>query len=351
MKKVLIVVSLVSVLLLAGCGKNEEKNNNYNNSVQGNVSEVVTNNQEQEDVNSSLDDVEKYKLSDSYELEHNAGIKFNVGDNWGEELFIADTPIEFYSSGKKHTIIAKKEDSSYLKLLIDDKEVDTISNIYSVGIIDIDEKDDFNEVVIRKKTGDIFIETNIYRINNNEQLEEMSFGDIVLPAPCYVNNKYIFPVYLYGGMNFMTYGPVIGYYTYEDGNFIYNDRLLTGEKAIDENGKFVLNIIDEFSNDFGLTIGKSGDGNLEPHVESDVTGRKFAKFRVISFSIDNNESDDEANPESDIYLQYDIELLDDAVWTRLEFSEKNGHYNTVTSDEVLKKGTIIKGVSIYVSEP
>jgi hypothetical protein len=48
MKKVLLIVSLISVLILAGCGKNEDVHNNVNN-----VPEVVADNQQQKEPNTN----------------------------------------------------------------------------------------------------------------------------------------------------------------------------------------------------------------------------------------------------------------------------------------------------------
>lgn len=338
MKKVLLVVSLISVLLLAGCNKNEEVNNNVNND----VPEVTDNLEQQEVIDVKLDD-ERYKLSDNYYLEHNAGIKFNVGDNFGEELFTLDTPLEFYSNNIKHSIIAKKSDDRYLKLYIDDNEVNTVSQIYSVGIIDIDEEDDFKEIIIRRVVVDSFVSTNIYRVNDNGKLEEVSFGNLNLSGLCYINNQYIFPVYLFGENSLLGNGPVVGYYTYKDGNLIYNDRLLTGEKAINEDGEFALNDIYEFS-DTTLYIVK-GNNEIEDETLMAVTesednpGLRVGEFKVKKFSIDNNN-------QSGIKMLYDVELLDDAIWSRYE----NGRYQPI-SDEIVKSGTIIKGVSIIVFAP
>ena len=76
MKKVLLVVSLISVLLLAGCNKNEKIKNNVPEVIENQQQEVINN----IDNNDEVDNIEQYRLSENYELN---GIElyncFNVG--------------------------------------------------------------------------------------------------------------------------------------------------------------------------------------------------------------------------------------------------------------------------------
>ena len=111
--------------------------------------------------------------------------------------------------------------------------------LYSVGVIDLDENDNYKEMVIQMHNG-IFQDYYIYRVekdglveifqgNEEYDFEDNTYGLIK------VKDKWIACIVFvpYSNWNFID-----GYYMYEDGEFKYVDRLLTGEKLTDENGNF-----------------------------------------------------------------------------------------------------------------
>ena len=151
MKKILLVVSLISVLLLAGCSKNEV-NNDVNN-----VPDVVVDNGEQEEVNIS-DNLTEYNLLDSYVLENTSCESvyiYNLDEN---------KQYTFNSDNTEYTISVKDDGNVYLNDEIIDIEGDF------EGVIDLNTNDNFKEIVT-SISGSLRDNYWIYRIKTSNEVE------------------------------------------------------------------------------------------------------------------------------------------------------------------------------------
>ena len=352
-KKFLLVISLISLVLLTGC--TNDKNNNLPEN---------TDNQQKTSENNDVKEIEKYKLSDSYEL---SGAEycnlFNVGiddyityaveniknrdlitipiTDW-RELVNNINSYNFESNGKSYNIkctnTRDEQDGQYsFDIQINDEKIkfadeyrnedDYKHSIYAIGVIDIDPTDNLKEIIIRER-GEVFIKTIIFRLNDNDELEEFHPDNLSYYNVLCVNNKIIFPVYLYS--DYLMYdGPVIGYYTYDNGKLVYIDRLLNGEKSIDDNGNLVIEETLKFGSDYGWIIDTLRDPNLDSEYENKL------RCKILSVKV-NREIRYQNEYDS---LTYDIELLDDAVRYRDDGTLEN-----------LPKGTILKDVSIDYGE-
>lgn len=363
MKKIILVISLLSVMLLTGCVENEKVENNtiHENTTnqQQNVIDSGENSKEDNEEKDEIDDIEKYKLSDSYELTgieeyiyFNVGVTGSITDTLNEldnidrsklpftdyrDLYNNVNSYDFQSNGKEYNIKCTLNENGGLDWKINDNEVKyTNSDVkdrfmkrttFAIGVIDLDESDEHKEIVVRESYADPFVYTVVYRINENNELEELISGQLLC-----VNNKYIFPRFLIGGNDIFHEGPVIGYHTYENGSLVYIDRLLNGEKTVDDNGMLNIDYILEFGAEYGWVV----DNNIrDPELEEFIGD---IKCKILSVK-EKTEIDYWGNEYK--CLVYDIELLDDAV---------RYDYEDMAISEKLPKGTILKDVKITCNE-
>lgn len=354
MKKILLVISLISLVLLTGC--TNDKNSNLPEN---------TDNQQKTSESNDVKEIEKYKLSDSYEL---SGAEYCNLFNVGIDDYITDTvaniknrdlitiPItdwrelvdnvnsyNFESNGKSYNIKCTsnttQDELRFLDIQINDEKIkfadeyrnedDYRRSIIAIGVIDVDPTDNLKEIIIRYR-GEVFVRTIIFRLNDNDELEEFRPDNLSYYNVLCVNSKIIFPVYLYSDI-IMYDGPVIGYYTYDNGKLVYIDRLLNGEKSIDNNGNLVIEENLKFGSDYGWVVGGLYNPDLDEY-EPKIS------CKILNFKVNRETSPWDENTTYDS-LTYDIELLDDAV----SYSEDGTLLN-------IPKGMVVEGVSIRYNE-
>lgn len=318
MKRILIIMLLV-ILSLTGCNKNGELENNE--------SLESKNSQQQINENKNNYEISNYQLSNKYELVLSDYLDFyNIVliDNDRNEKII-ENPYYFESDGKEYVIECKRIDNSIsFDMTINGKKA-TLPNIdggiVGVGVIDLDENDGKKEVVIRRGA-DGFRNNLVYQVNDNNELEEIA--SIQLEQLCRVNGKYIFPITLLGDRTSI----VIGYYIYENGELKYIDRLLTGEKTLNDDGIFPDVIKNEIYTSSAFYMQVEQDGKYLSGIE---LVEPIISFKVLSAKWKNDED------LRDNSLVYEIELIEDARWLK---------DNDPNFEEIVSKGTVLKNVSI-----
>lgn len=321
--KRLLIISLFIVLILTGCNTNNKDA----------VQEANNTQQEIENISGESkanDEMDIYKLSDSYELDESAYIDlYNVvliDNNYDEKT--TENPYRFESDGKEYVIECKRVDELIrYNMTINGKETvlpNIDGGIVGVGIIDLDETDERKEVVIRRGT-DGYRNNLVYKVNANNELEEIS--SIQLEQPYIVNSKYIFPITLLGDRTAI----VIGYYIYENGELRYIDRLLTGEKTLNEDGMFPDMIRDEIYTVSAFYMQVEKDGKTLDGMLTEELTEPIISFRVLSAKWKYNEQSNRND------LVYEIELTEDARWIK----DSDPDF-----EEIIPKGTILSDVSI-----
>ncbi len=245
MNKVLLIVSLLSVLLCVGCDKDEKINNDVNN----NVPEVVIENQEQELINyTDGNDYNEYKLTDGYVIgqvddksiynilrfgEYKPDYEFE-SDNTTFRIKIEQLSGEdgntynFTLNGKKLQINHIDENGEEKQIIVGENHGE------SIGVIDLDETDSYKELVIEERPG-IDGRLYFYRVTKDDfiLIDDLNLGWNDL---CNINGKWIFT-------NYITSATVVseGYWIYQNGKFEFVDRFINGEPVTNENGEYSKN--------------------------------------------------------------------------------------------------------------
>ena len=300
MKKFIVVVCFVLMLLvLVGCNDNKEEVNNLSG----------------DSINQETSEDEENHLG--WENEAYNGF-FNVAYssyNSGESFY--NDNYTFESNGKEYVLSTKRLDENALgiELLINGKKFEPeYYGICGVAVVDIDKEDNSKEMIL-KLSSDGFDYNVLYKIDSDGNLVEY-FKDktMIEQEPCYYNGKFIIPVNLV----IKAVGPVIGYYEYDNGEFKYVDKCLTGEKSTNDSGDLIEKIQNEtFDCDTELHFITKGEKEIKSNTTIQILRVKF-----------------EFNKEENKYeKKYDIKLLEDAEW---------GDDNTT---EILPEGTVLEDVN------
>lgn len=227
MRKILsLLLAVLSLFLLIGCDKNKDveiRNEEYIcDSYQVSGERLIdstpwlserTNDKTKETIIES--DGEKFVIS--YDIvEETEKINFNLKING--EKFLLFTDKELYSG----EFAGSEADFSVFDTL---------------WLFDLDETDSYKEILVRRFLGLEYHRALVYRLTKDGlvELEEIKFAEELVK----VNDTWIVPNYLVeeyvgnGGYNVAS-----GYYMYDEGNFKYVDKFLTGEEIVDEQGNF-----------------------------------------------------------------------------------------------------------------
>lgn len=264
------------------------------------------------------DELEEYKLSNEYELDYlGYDSLFNVAlINNNYELNIINETYEFESEGNNYILECKPlNDNRHLDLFINGKKAEIPGYaIKGVAVIDLDETDASKEIVIRESQ-DGFWKNVVYKINSNNELDAKARFVVGDGGIYKTNDKFIFPITLLSSR----ISPVIGYYIYEDGEYKYIDRCLTGEKNINEDGYLPEKIRNEvYTFDESLsTIYKDGKELKETY-----------SIKFLNTKVKYNEEDGK------LQKICDIELVQDAKYGELYEDDY----------EILPAGTVMNEV-------
>ncbi len=299
MKKFVVVICLVLMLfVLVGCNDNKEEVKNLSG----------------DGINQGTSENEENYLgweNDAYNGFFNvAYCSYNSGESFYNDNYI------FESDGKEYVLSTKrlKEDARAIELLINGKKFESkYYGICGVAVVDIDKEDNSKEIIL-KMSSDGFDHNVLYKFESDGNLVEY-FKDkkMIEQEPCYYNGKFIIPVNLV----IKAVGPVIGYYEYDNGEFKYVDKCLTGEKSTNESGDLIEKIQNEiFECNTELSFVTKG----EKEIKSNTT------FQILKVKFEFNKE------ENKYEKKYDIKLLEDAEW---------GDDNTT---EILPKGTVLEDV-------
>lgn len=279
MKKVLIVISLILVVLLIGCNKNE--NNKSNNATKN-----VKDESKQEVVNDNIDDIKKYKIYDGYVLENGAYENINTYNLDDKKQYT------FNSDNTEYTIKVIEENGE--KIYLNDNELSNIEGQLE-GVFDFDTSDNYKEI-ITSIYGSLNDNTWIYRVKSNNEVELLSkFENFSLVK---IGDRYIFPKCL----PFIKEKVPYGYYEYNKGKFVFIDRFLNGEKVEDLSNSFKEK---EFTTEWTANH-VLGPGHF-PIFENEGKTEKYladdSKIRILNFNRDKDNNIEFAS----------IELAEDSI--------------------------------------
>lgn len=230
MKKLILVLSIISVLFLVGCDTKKNINNDEMDS---------------QTITPKVED--KYKLSDTYYV---SGEKLGY-DNSLLYLFAKEQKYKekfnFESDGTDFQVtcnpVEKSGEISKYDVKINGKEIEftgenTQGKFGSLGdymwIIDLDANDNYKEMVVRRIWGIDSYELDIYRFTKDGILlllaqPKHDLGDDLVK----IGDKWILTNYLFADVE--QYHVIMGYYIYEDGGFKYIQKFATGEDLTSEN--------------------------------------------------------------------------------------------------------------------
>ena len=263
-------------------------------------------------------EVEEYRLSKEYELGYVGYDQlFNVAlINNNYELYIANDKYTFESDGKEYIIECSPiNENRLLEVLINGKKVEIPGyGIKGVAVIDLNPNDNSKELVIRESQ-DGFWKNAVYKLNENNEIDlstRFVGGELGIYQ---IEDKYIFPVTLLASK----ISPVIGYYIYNEGEFKYIERCLTGEKTVDEEGLFPEKIREKtyvFSEELSNVY--KDEKNL----------KEIYSIRFLNTKLEYDKENEK------LIRRCDIELMQDAKYGEV-YKE---------ASEVLPQGTILKDV-------
>ncbi len=264
MKKLILVLSIISVLFLVGCDTKKNINNDEMDS---------------QTITPKVED--KYKLSDTYYV---SGEKLGY-DNSLLYLFAKEQKykekFDFESDGTDFQItcnpVEESGEISKYDVKINGKEIEftgenTQGKFGSLGdymwIIDLDVNDNYKEMVVRRMWGIDSYELDIYRFTKDGVL-------LLLAKPKHdleddlvkIGDKWILTNYLFADVE--QYHVIMGYYIYEDGGFKYIEKFATGEDLPSEN--------EFFPENFQKLVFDSDNNGVKM---SDIKG----KFQFISYN-------------------------------------------------------------------
>lgn len=186
------------------------------------------------------------------------------------------------------------------------------SSIDFVGVIDLDENDNYKEIIVERIYG-INGEVFIYRVKKDGLELLLSMDTSWDEGLVKINGRWIYAYSFYVG----EYAFLYGYELYENGKFIHIDRFATGEKLCDENGIYPENFKK-------LTFGPTGEG-------AHISKNKDEYYPILgsgtTYSFISKNSDD----------TYNIKVHNDTEWTDLNVDGLAVH-------EAIPAGTILKNV-------
>ncbi len=187
--------------------------------------------------------IQKYKLSDSYILNGKdaKAINFNIIDSsYNMETGRYESVVanqEVISDGIKFKIECNKVDTNKYEVKINGESLSKEGHFPGtcVGVIDMDSSDEYKEIVVR--TGaEATASYEFYKLTKKgiELIYQYEADVVGATEIILMNNKYIIPIV----SSIVSENLIFGYYMYEDGEFKFIDRFLTGEKITDEEGNY-----------------------------------------------------------------------------------------------------------------
>lgn len=340
MKKIVLVLSIISVLFLVGCNENEDVVINYDDNLQenvGNYSQQIENDDKDNENNSIIQtDEQKYKLSNSYyisgeglsgecliDLSYTAKKyeEHSYIESDGNEFDITCELSEIGTDGMRSTYDVRINGETINLPLGDTFGCSVVMD--RMVVIDLDENDQYKELLLTTSEG-LLSSEYIYRLTRNG-LELIFTSDSQWDYFVKIGDKVI-----YTNNKFRTEEGVItkGYYLYEDGEFKYIDRFATGENVTDENGMFP----ESFQKLEFYAAG--GESIVLGYKDGDVVGT----FNLISY-------EEKYEQESDFhYPKYDVRLTKDCEYHVSHFDSNHNYTHTTT--EILPAGTILEDIGI-----
>lgn len=325
MKKILLVISVVSVLFLAGCGVNHD--NDTDNIIDNRETQIQTSGESIGNDSKPNSDTEKYKLSDDYYIsgeklnETNSLMHFgweDSGDRFEAHNLIESDGIQFdITCEERESTGEEKTDVHYYYVKVNgeliefnDRQCIGCGSFGNMWVVDLDKTDQYKEIVIEESEG---VDSYIYIYRLSKDGLKVLFSKYVYEDDLImVNDKLILTNYL----NSLDKKITIGYYAYDDGEFKYIDRLATGEKIKDEEGM----LPNDFQKqEFGLCIAYDGKTGID------------GTFNLVKY--DNNINKDEYG----IYYRqpkYTVRLVNDIVYYK----------NDGTTEVILPAGTVLENV-------
>lgn len=284
--------------------------------------------------------ISKYKISDDYSIDFNEWkqIDYNLV-KLNEILENKNNIVESDGERIELKVELNSVEETYSKWVKEIK-IYTNGNVYtidgedcslcSIGIIDLDEKDEYKEIVICKVFG-VDSSYEVYRIKK-DGLELMHNSALLYNEN---TKQYI------GGLAKVIEGvnpsPIFGYYLYENGDFKYIDKFPNGEEIFDENGKLNENFKKQI---FTVNVEVSGleisDDYKIDEIESNIdknlykmTSLAKAKIKFLDVHTINTDYGEET--------VYDIEIVENHTFT---VYDENDNKKEVS----IPAGTVIKGV-------
>lgn len=306
----------------------------------------INNIDEKENIYADFDEndlISKYKISDDYSIDFDTWkeVDYNLVRQ-NEILKNENNMVESDGENIEIKVELKIVEETYSKW-IEKIKIHANNNLYeidgedcvicSIGIIDLEENDEYKEVIICKVFG-VDASYEVYRIKKNGL--ELIHNSALL----YNENtkQYI------GGFEKVIEGvdpsPIFGYYLYEEGDFKYIDRLPNGEEIFDENGKLNENFKKQI---FKVNVESSGleisDDFKIDEIESNkdkalygMTSLANAKIKFLNaYTIMTEHGEENV---------YDIEIVENHTFT--VYDENNN------KEEVsVPAGTVVKGVTSW----
>ena len=317
MKRFILVFSVMFILFLTGCNKNQNIENS--NLLENQKQEVVDNNSD----DSVKFEEEQYKLSDSYYLDKRKieYPEYNIVRLDEGNLEIVNSLYTFESDNSSFEISVDKTiniNGTPIMLsarvyndkneIVDDEVPLDIEGNYqnvNVGVIDLDENDNYKEFVVY----DVREKVYIYRITNSglKLLKEFDtyWGQNGLMK---IDNTWIFANTFGPNQN---YNFILGYDLFENGEFKHIDRLATGELIYSNNG--------ELPEKFQEIVFKNNANDGGPCIQELSTE---TEFNIVSYDFESN--------------QVSIRMLKGGYINEEDFSTKT----------YLPEGTILKDIRI-----
>lgn len=285
MKKYLLIMMALASLSLAGCAKP-----GVNGGIPIPPNSGVLNSGEQ-----SVKEENPYKLSDGYILEEemlSADIYNVMNDELKKDITVESDETSFeikcidIGSGEVKITVNGVD----LNLTFATKPYEDAPELVSsqtndwVGVIDLDETDNYKEIVVNRLLGQ----------GEARDANDLQFFRLTKEGPLYIgaftydhflnckedifvkiNNKYIIPKLM---SEVVPTKLVMGYHEYTNGNFMYVDKFLTGEEIADEEGNFA----PDFQKEVFHVFNEGGYGGMRLESGDVILGDvSFVKRNVV----------------------------------------------------------------------
>ncbi len=269
-------------------------------------------------------DVLAHRISDTYVLERgmNSMNQFRINLESGDfEFDIND--VTYKVSKKEDTVLLTSEN---LNKEIVNYYYPSISKLY---IIDLDESDDYKEICIKTTLGIDGNRLEIYRLADSG-VDKIYDEDIYVESFFieYINDKFIIqPVALkedYDVNSLFEEAIIIGYEIYENGEFVKEDRFLTGEKY---NGEMLW---PEALQNTIFTISGGTFYELDNNTRCVIDGG--SKIKVIAYN----------NVNGGFYKgNHTVELVEDM---SVKVYELNGKQYEFKEEKIIESGAILENI-------